>query len=118
MTRVETAAEQAAAVLMNLSRLQAKLAQLPESRIEELILDRVSIQSGLSAATFVKSPSSHRELNRVFNRLQSKNSFINMPYPPERRSRAKLYNNIRMIFFFFIPDPIIHMIFFQYNIRI
>ncbi len=67
-----------AAVLMNISRLQKKLAQLPQSqsRRDQLILDKVNIQSGLCAATVVKSPTSHRELNRVFNRIQSRNGFI------------------------------------------
>ena len=36
----------------------------------------MNIQSGLCAATVVKSPTSHRELNRVFNRIQSRNGFI------------------------------------------
>ncbi len=67
-----------AAVLMNLSRLQKKLARLPQSqsRRDKLVLDKVSIQSGLCAATVAKSPTSHRELNRVFNRVQSRNGFI------------------------------------------
>lgn len=65
-----------AAVLMNLSRLQRKLARLPQSRRDQLVLDKVNIQSGLCAATVAKSPTSHRELNRVFNRIQSKSGFI------------------------------------------
>ncbi len=67
-----------AAVLMNLSRLQKKLARRPQSqsRRDKLVLDKVSIQSGLCAATVAKSPTSHRELNRVFNRVQSRNGFI------------------------------------------
>lgn len=65
-----------AAVLMNLSRLQKKLARLPQSRRERLVLDKVNIQSGLCAATVAKSPTSHRELNRVFSRIQSKGGFI------------------------------------------
>ena len=41
-----------AAVLMNLSRLQKKLARLPQSqsRRDKLVLDKVNIQSGLCAA--------------------------------------------------------------------
>ena len=67
-----------AAILMNLSRLQKKLARLPQSQSsrDKLILNKVNIQSGLCAATVVKSPTSHRELNRVFNRIQSRNGFI------------------------------------------
>jgi len=67
-----------AAILMNLSRLQKKLARLPQSssRRDKLVLDKVSIHSGLCAATVTKSPTSHRELNRVFSRIQSRNGFI------------------------------------------
>jgi aspartokinase len=65
-----------AAVLMNLSRLQKKLARLPQSGRETLLLDKITIQSGLCAATVDKSPTSHRELNRVFTRIQSKSGFI------------------------------------------
>ena len=65
-----------AAVLMNLSRSQAKLAKLPQAEQERLVLDKVNIQSGLCAATVVKTPSSHKELNRVFQRVQSRNGFI------------------------------------------
>lgn len=65
-----------AAVLMNLSRLQKKLARLPQSSRDTLVLDKVNIQSGLSAATVDKSPTSHRELDRVFSRIQSKSGFI------------------------------------------
>lgn len=65
-----------AAVLMNLSRLQGKLARLPQSSRDTLVLDKVSIQSGLCAATVDKSPTSHRELERVFSRIQSKSGFI------------------------------------------
>lgn len=65
-----------AAVLMNLSRLQTKLARLPQSSRDHLVLDKVNIQSGLCAATVGKSATSHRELNRVFNRIHAKNGFI------------------------------------------
>ena len=65
-----------AAVLMNLSRLQGKLAKLPQSRRDRLVLDKVNIQSGLVSATVTKSPTSHRELDRVFSRIQSRNGFI------------------------------------------
>lgn len=67
-----------AAVLMNLSRLQKKLARSPQSQSnrDQLVLDKVNIQSGLCAATVAKSPTIHRELNRVFNSIQSKSGFI------------------------------------------
>jgi aspartokinase len=69
-----------AAVLMNLSRLQKKLARAPQSqsraRRDQLVLDQVNIQSGLCAATVAKSSTSHRELNRVFNSVHAKSGFL------------------------------------------
>lgn len=64
------------AVLMNLSRLAKRRTQKPGSHEDELVLDKVSIQSGLCSATLYKTPESHRELNRVFQRIQSRNGFI------------------------------------------
>ena len=64
------------AVLMNLSRLSRRAAPTPGSHEEELVLDKVSVQSGLCSATFLKTPESHRQLNRVFQRIRSRNGFI------------------------------------------
>ncbi len=64
------------AVLMNLSRLSRRAAPAPGSHEDELVLDKVSVQSGLCSATLLKTPESHRELNRVFQRIQSRNGFI------------------------------------------
>jgi aspartokinase len=62
--------------LMNLSRLQKKLARAPGVAGDALVVDKVSIQSGLCSATLLKTPESHRELNKVFQRIQSRNGFI------------------------------------------
>ena len=67
-----------AAVLMNLSRLKDKLARLPQTRRDRLVLDRVNIQSGLASVTVSKSPTSHKALNRVFTRIQSGNGYIHV----------------------------------------
>lgn len=67
------------AVLMNLSRLQRKLGgrSVEDSSSEEpLVLDKVNVQSGLCSATLIKTPTSHNELNRVFNRVYARNGFI------------------------------------------
>ena len=63
-------------ILMNLSRLRKKLAQRPAAIDEKLILDKVSIQSGLCSATVSKTSTSHQEINQIFNRIQSCNGFI------------------------------------------
>ena len=64
------------AVLMNLSRLSKRVAPAPGSHEDELVLDKVSVQSGLCSATLLKTPESHRELNKVFQRIQSRNGFV------------------------------------------
>ena len=65
-----------AAILMNLSRFQQRLAEMPTSTSETLVLDKVNIQSGLCSVTLLKTSESHRELNRVFSRIQSRNGFV------------------------------------------
>jgi aspartokinase len=64
------------AVLMSLSRLQRKW---PRSRLVDeapLVLDRVSIVSGLCSVTLAKTQTTHRELTRVFTAVSERNGFI------------------------------------------
>ena len=64
------------AVLMSLSRLQAKLEEKVRAPGSGLILDKINIHSGLCSLTLLKTAESHRELNRLFNRVQKKQGFI------------------------------------------
>ena len=64
------------AVLMSLSRLQQKWAKKRPQKSEPLVLDKVSIVSGLCSVTLAKTQTSHRELNRVFTAVQEQNGFI------------------------------------------
>jgi len=64
------------AILMNLSRRQKRLTSRPTVASDRLVLDNISIQSGLAAVTVVKSHKSHSDLNRVFDRIQSRGGFI------------------------------------------
>lgn len=64
------------AVLMSLSRLQSKFAENAPPSGSGLILDKINIHSGLCSLTLLKTAESHRELNRLFNRVQKKQGFI------------------------------------------
>ena len=55
-----------AAVLMSLSRLQAKL--LDPGALGDLVLSNINIHSGLCSLTVFKTPEVHQQLNRVFSR--------------------------------------------------
>lgn len=63
------------AVLMALSRLQAKN-PFPVLPAEELLLDTLSVHTGLSSFTLLKSPESHRAMNRVYTEIQRKEGFV------------------------------------------
>lgn len=65
-----------AAILMSLSRLQRKWARSRPQTTEALVLDKVSIVSGLCSVTLAKTQTTHRELNRVFTSIQEHNGFI------------------------------------------
>ncbi len=64
------------AILMSLSRLQRKWARSRLQATESLVLDKVSIVSGLCSVTLAKTQTTHRELNRVFTSIQERNGFI------------------------------------------
>jgi len=65
-----------AAVLMSLSRLQRKWSRSRPQKTDALVLDKVSIVSGLCSVTLAKTHTTHRELNRVFAAVQERNGFI------------------------------------------
>jgi aspartokinase len=64
------------AVLMSLSRLQRKWSRSRPQKTDALVLDKVSIVSGLCSVTLAKTHTTHRELNRVFAAVQERNGFI------------------------------------------
>jgi len=64
------------AVLMSLSRLQRKWSGSRPQKTDSLVLDKVSIVSGLCSVTLAKTQTTHRELNRVFTAVQEQNGFI------------------------------------------
>src|SRR3972149_4340083 len=64
------------AVLMSLSRLQRKWSVSRPQKTDALVLDKVSIVSGLCSVTLAKTQTTHRELNRVFTAVQERNGFI------------------------------------------
>ena len=64
------------AILMNLSRLQRKSAPAPTGVDDPLVLDRVTIQPGLASVTRIKTAESHRELDRLFDRIQTSGGFL------------------------------------------
>jgi len=64
------------AVLMSLSRLQRKWSKSRPQKTDALVLDKVSIVSGLCSVTLAKTQTTHRELNRVFTAVQEQNGFI------------------------------------------
>lgn len=65
-----------AAVLMSLSRLQRKWSRARPQKTDALVLDKVSIVSGLCSVTLAKTQTTHRELSRVFTAVQERNGFI------------------------------------------
>jgi aspartokinase len=64
------------AVLMSLSRLQRRWGRSRPQKTDSLVLDKVSIVSGLCSVTLAKTQTTHRELNRVFTAVQEQNGFI------------------------------------------
>jgi aspartokinase len=64
------------AILMSLSRLQRRWARSRPQTTKALVLDKVSIVSGLCSVTLAKTQTTHRELNRVFTSIQEHNGFI------------------------------------------
>ncbi len=64
------------AVLMSLSRLQRRWTRSRPQKTDSLVLDKVSIVSGLCSVTLAKTQTTHRELNRVFTAVQEQNGFI------------------------------------------
>ena len=66
------------AILMNLSRLQRRVSPEPLTNDDALVLDRVTIQPGLASVTRLKSAASHRELDRLFERMQETGGFITL----------------------------------------
>lgn len=64
------------AILMSLSRLQRRWAKSRPQKSQPLVLDKVSIVSGLCSVTLAKTSTTHRELNRVFTAVQERNGFI------------------------------------------
>lgn len=67
-----------AAVLMNLSRLQAKLNQRSKPGMPEFFLDKINIHSGLCSLTLYKTLDSHKELNKIFAWIQDRGGFITL----------------------------------------
>jgi aspartokinase len=64
------------AVLMSLSRLQRNWGEARPQTAGKLVLDKVSIVSGLCSVTLAKTQTTHREIHRVFTRVQERNGFI------------------------------------------
>jgi aspartokinase len=64
------------AILMSLSRLSKKWARGRPQKTEALVLDKVSIVSGLCSVTLAKTQTTHRELNRVFTAVSEQSGFI------------------------------------------
>jgi aspartokinase len=64
------------AVLMSLSRLSRKWKTTHPQKSGKLVLDKVSIVSGLCSVTLAKTQTTHREMHRVFTRVQERNGFI------------------------------------------
>jgi aspartokinase len=65
-----------AALLMSLSRLQRRWAKARPQKTDALVLNKVSIVSGLCSVTLLKTQTTHRELNRLFTAVQERNGFI------------------------------------------
>ena len=64
------------AVLMNLSRLQAKMTNYDPSQLAEVVLDKVTVHSGLCTMTVTKSARIHRRVNDLFARVRDDDGFI------------------------------------------
>jgi aspartokinase len=64
------------AILMSLSRLQGRWARSRLQAMATLVLDKVSIVSGLCSVTLAKTRTTHAELHRVFTSIQERNGFI------------------------------------------
>ncbi|MHC4942154.1 MAG: hypothetical protein ACYTG7_03970 [Planctomycetota bacterium] len=64
------------AIHMNLSRLQSRMERRPLKGMPEFFLDKINIHSGLCSLTLLKTPLSHKELNKIFTWVQDRNGFI------------------------------------------
>ncbi len=67
---------QVSAVLMNLSRMQRKLARHPPASQQQFYIDKINIHTDLCSFTLVKTSRSHRELNQVYTEIQARNGFM------------------------------------------
>lgn len=64
------------AVLMSLSRIQGKT--FPETALKQIIIDNISVQSGLCSLTVFKTKLAEKELNELFSRIRKKNGFMTL----------------------------------------
>jgi hypothetical protein len=62
------------AILMSLSRMQSKL--VPADTLKEIVLDKISIHSGLCSLTILKTIESLEELNNLFATVRKRGRFI------------------------------------------
>jgi len=63
-----------AALLMSLSRLQAKSVSLGD--LKPITIDSINVQSGLCSLTVFKTKRAQEELNRLFSRIREKSRFM------------------------------------------
>jgi len=63
------------AILMALSRMRKDFPPL-ESLPRSFKLDKINVHAGLCSCTWLKTESSHRELNRLYHKVQEANGFM------------------------------------------
>lgn len=67
---------QVSAILMNLSRMQHKLAQHKPGPQQNFYIDKINIHTDLCSFTLVNTSQSHRELNQMYTEIQARNGFM------------------------------------------
>ncbi len=67
---------QVSAILMNLSRMNQRLAQTTLNTQSDFYIDKLNIHTDLCSFTLVKTHQSHRELNQMYRQIQEQNGFM------------------------------------------
>ncbi len=65
------------AVMMALSRLKGELAG-SQINSRQYVIDKLTVISGLSTASFLRTPQTHRKLSLLYGFIQSRNGFCNL----------------------------------------
>ncbi len=64
------------AILMSLSRLQTKMGNFDPAQLSEVVLDKVTVHSGLCTMTVTKSARVHRNVNLLFGKVRADDGFM------------------------------------------